>query len=458
MKTEIIEKNLIAEIFLDNQKLDEIISFLKVKHFSSKENATIYKAMLDIYSSKQEIDSVTIFQMLKTNDLLEQAGGVGYISSIIKSDVFSSANTVYHAVVIREQYMKLQLANEASKIIEKVKDGKEDVFSIYSEAIQNLEDVIAESESGKEDKNLIDIIPQIFEEIDNERLGKVDNTVSLKTRNFPSFNRVTGGLRGGNLTVISGYFKKGKTTFANALMLDFVMQGINVGIFSLEMSANEMGMKSISMETATRYSYLRDPSKTGKYGQLYLNDERFLNVRDEAIRKFSDKKFIICDEPLNDQQIIAKIKHWKKKHNIQIVMIDYITLIESTRKFNRNDLEIAHISRQLKLIAKRTNLPLIVLSQENEAGDVAESKALSRDSDFWFSITHPIDDTRSESPTFKINGETIRLNQGHFVVTAKASRHSQNGLRFMLYFFEDGTFRELDVVNSDNTNDDEDPI
>ena len=158
-----------------------------------------------------------------------------------------------------------------------------------------------------------------------------------------------------------------------------------------------------------------------------------------AEKIFPSTKIMITDCVTYDSEIIAKIKYWVNKHKLKIVCIDYLQLVETTNKYERRDLEIAYLSRRFKNLARQLGIIIFIIVQENERGESADSKAPLRDSDFWFSVTHPIDEGKN---TVKIDSENIPVDQSHFQIRFKASRHSPNGGSFLAKFYENGEFKE----------------
>ena len=122
-------------------------------------------------------------------------------------------------------------------------------------------------------------------------------------------------------------------------------------------------------------------------------------------------------------------------------MIDYISLIEVVQKRERRDLDIAEISRMLKRLTNELKLRMIILSQENKEGKTAESTALEKDCDFWFSVSKPINEGKER---IKIGSQELKVDGGLFVIDYKNSRHSGSGGRFITYYMKNGEYKEID--------------
>ena len=156
-------------------------------------------------------------------------------------------------------------------------------------------------------------------------------------------------------------------------------------------------------------------------------------------------KYMLMIAELNIHRIINKLKLWKKKHDIDIAAIDYIGLIENDNQSERRDLEIAELSRKLKRTASALNIPIFVLSQENEEGKTADSKALLRDADFWFSSSNLAE---RGIKVWKIEDNDGRyevpVDNSYFEVSNKANRHGLARMRILYRYNENGSFTEVD--------------
>ena len=305
--------------------------------------------------------------------------------------------------------------------------------------LKNDIDLILEiKERFYKEKNFAESLPEIIERMENERKGLGDSLTSL---HFPSFNHCTKGLLPGNLCTIAGAWKAGKTTFALNLILDISFKNdIPIGIFSLEMTKIEIERKILSMYTETDYGKIRDPKS--------LTDIEFEQLKQSAIKKFSNSKIYLNNKILNSENEIRSItKQWIKKFGVKIILIDYIGLIKTAQR-NKNlenrERELSHISQFLKHFAMELHIPIISVAQLNRQGlinpsseNLAESIGIARDSDFIFTIYKPL-----KNNEIKIDDKIIPIKENYFVVKLADSRHTQSGKQFILEIVN-GSFREL---------------
>lgn len=440
------EKIVIGTMILFNDSIPEILKFVKQKYFYDKTNQLVFSVIKKLYETNKPVDTVTIFESAKSADVNISPLELAKLTANIISDV----NVLYHAYLISEKFILRELIAKATEISENAYDQKEDVFDLVRSSIIELEQIIDIKSEVKEERNLYDKLDDIFKQITDERTGILQP--SIKTTNHPGFNEATGGIRGGNIIAISGNYKQGKTTFGTAVVMDLaVTQKKRVGWFSLEISEYEMDLKYISMITGTRYGYLRDPANKNHYGDFRYRDESFKQTTLEASRKLFNTKIFVSDSDHDIFRIVTKLKIWKKKFDIEIGAIDYIGLIESPGKNERRDLEIAELSRKLKNVARELDIPLFILSQENEEGKTADSKALLRDADFWFSTSNLSD---KGIKTWKIEENDIKyevpVDNSFFEVKNKGNRHGPAGKKILYQYHENGTYTEVDYKHLEN--------
>lgn len=434
------EKKVLSAVLGDNTAFDAIYRIIKPEQFFDQTNGEIFGAMTDMYDAQIPVDYVSIFEYSRKQKININASYLAELSG----DVVSEEIAEYHAKIIYEKWLMRQTIQKSKDIINRAANN-EDPFDLISDAIQNLENVNDSLEVIKTERNIGDELQAIFDSIREER--ETSSGLGWKTENFETFNKVTGGLQRGEMLVISGADKAGKTTFALSLLIDFVVnQDVAAAAFTLEMPFDQYSRKIISLATNTRYGYLRSPAERNNHGQYHFSEDYLIECVARSIRKFSEQKFFIIDEVIDDIGIKSKMKYLKRKHGIELFMVDYIGLVECKSKKERRDLEIAQVSRMLKQIAMELKVAVIVISQENDEGSTAESKALRRDCDFWFSISHPIDKGREQ---IKFEGNNYPIDHAHHVVTFKRSRHSPQGGIFFTYYFKGGEFKEIDIRYSE---------
>jgi len=205
------------------------------------------------------------------------------------------------------------------------------------------------------------------------------------------------------------------------------------------MNQKELYDKILSSKLNIPYEHLRNPQKL-------TEDEKQRLIK--GGKKFNSTNIFICTKNLNEIKIKTKTKEWIKKKGVKCILIDYIGLIETSKKFNIREQEVAYLSKYIKNLAGELEISVILLAQLNREGEknpissnLAESISMARDSDFVFTIFKPYELGVRE---LRINNNSVPVSQDHFTVRLSNSRHSKQGKEFLLEM-KDGELREVET-------------
>lgn len=438
-----LEQTILSDTILDREAFEIASDIIKPEHFKDERNQILFSIITELYRIGVDADMISIFNAVDKRGLTNKITSAYITETASYSN--SSYNIRYNCHLLYEDYAKREVAKKWNKFENTIKNTN-DVFETIDEFASGLKEITAITSETDGDAPIDKDLEEYFVNLNKERKGEIE--VGLKSNTFPTFNR-TEGLRPGNVITISGKYKSGKTTFALALALDFALQNKSIGVISLEMGKeSEVYPKLISMATATRYGYLRNPSHKGEHGNISYNDERFY----ETLQKsdiLKDKKIYVADKTFTANKIEQLIRMWKNKKNIEMVVIDYIGLVDVPQK-ERRDLEIAAFSRKLKLLAKELEIIIIAISQENNESQTADSKGLARDSDYWFSVSKPINEKEKSIKVIKNGIEySITVDNSLFKIILKEARHVESGWQFLCTLQRNGRFVELDVEHQE---------
>lgn len=340
--------NIIAE---NDDAMWQAITELKAKYFYDDRHKLLFKAMVELANDSKPIDNVSLYEHLRMREKIEHVGGAAYINKVLWE---GGGDYTYYKALVIEKWMLRQFIQLTYKYQEKANNLDEDIFDFISKAISDFELLVDDVEIKGSEDNFIDKIPSIVDELAKLRDPDEENKTNLQTKLFPIFNKVTDGINDKNLIVISGKYKRAKTTAAMAIALDFAIYSkIPIGIITLEMDEeDELDRKLISMMTGTRYGYLRNPSARNKDGRLILKDKHLEKIMDVYRKDIKNAKVYISDKVMNEFQMKAKIKEWIRKKGVGLVVIDYLQLIPSTKKYERKELEVSEMTRHFKLTCK----------------------------------------------------------------------------------------------------------
>lgn len=345
------ENMVLGAVLLEPEIIHEIT--LEPEHFSIAKNQIIFKTMRELISENVAIDVVTIAD--KLGDRIENIGGISYLTNLAVSCP-STENVQSYEQIVFEQYKKRKLVSVAAKFLnERTDETAEEIYKTYLE----IQEVGTKKERTKQD-----VLVEILEEMNEDKgvLTGIDT-------GFTDLNEMTGGLSGGDLIIIAGRPSMGKTAFALNIALNCCKNGGVVDVFSLEMPEKQIVQRMLSNFADIQGSKWRNPYRM-------FSDDDFKKAT-KAIGIFEDLGIYIHDEPKQTvTDIRAAVRKTQRKHPEQnhVVVIDYLQLITVLGRFERYDLAIGSITKELKQMARQFNVPVILLSQLSRAVEQRQDK------------------------------------------------------------------------------------
>lgn len=402
-----LEMNVLGGMIIDNALVDAVTTIILPKHFYVNANGIIYRAIIDLRDRNEPVDLITLTEELKTRGELESVGGPLYLAEL--STAFSSQESiVYSANKILENWIKRDMILLTYSLNEQCYDPTMNTEALLDKAQQEILEVT----NYLQKKNYSHIKDEVrstmeYVEMIHERHQKGTMVFGVPT-GYEELDALTGGFQKSELIIIAGRPSHGKT----ALALNFarnaaVDHGKAIGIFSIEMSNRELALRFICLESKVDIAKL----KTGR-----LPDSDWAKIAKQSPRLMGNKINIIIDDssPLSLLELRSKARRMKALHNIDMIMVDYLQLMEVSNKGNMDrHLEIAYITRGLKQLAKELDIPVVALSQlsrkvEDRAGkdkrpqlaDLRESGAIEQDADVVMFINRPEVYVAKDDPKF----------------------------------------------------------
>ncbi|MDD2445828.1 MAG: replicative DNA helicase [Clostridia bacterium] len=381
------EQAVLGCVLIDENVPLNIFALVRVDDFYSEEHRIIYKYMLENYTENKPVDFVTLTSKLESAGSLEKVGGLSYITSLTNI-VPSAANYRHYADIVKNHSRLRSLAATGRKIIEKSyeeQNGKE-ALMFAEKLIFDLSERDDNSSLEHIDKGLKKVIDKF------DMIAKDKNCLLGIPTNFKRFDQITNGLQNSDLILLAARPGVGKTSLGmNMLNNAAIYHGKSCAIFSLEMPTPQLvqrslcGIACVSMQKALNGS---------------LNEEEWHRIW-QANKQLSEAKIYIDDSSLNTpMDILSKCRRLKREKGLDIVMIDYLQLMKSGLKQDNRVLEIAEITRSLKIAAKELNVPIILLSQLSRMvetrkdhrpmlSDLRDSGAIEQDADLVLFIYKP---------------------------------------------------------------------
>jgi len=384
------EMSVLGGMLLSKDAIADVLERLRPGDFYRPAHQNVYDAILDLYGRGEPADAVTVAAELDRRGLLRRIGGAPYLHTLI-STVPTAANAGYYAGIVAEKALLRRLVEAGTRVVQYGYAGAEgaDVAEIVDRAQAEIYDV-AEGRASEDFVALEDLLQPTMDEIDAiASQGGLSRGVPT---GFVELDEVTNGLHPGQMIVIAARPGMGKST----LGLDFlrscsIKNRMTSVIFSLEMSKSEIVMRLLSAEARIKLADMRS-------GRMSDDDWTKLARR---MSEISEAPLFIDDSPnLMMMEIRAKARRLKQKHNLSLIVIDYLQLMTSGKKVESRQQEVSEFSRQLKLLAKELEVPVVAMSQLNRGpeqrtdkkpmlSDLRESGAIEQDADMVILLHRP---------------------------------------------------------------------
>lgn len=374
------EMAVLGSMLIEENAIADAIELLDSHCFYNDANKKIFDSVLKLYSDNKAVDIVTLIEELKKTEDLDKVGGVTYITSLT-TVVPTAANIKHYALIVKEKSILRNLISTATNIIAESYDSHGEVDKILDKA----ERLIFEISSKKVDCSFApikEVIKDSIETIDSLYQKKAHVT-GLPT-GFTDFDSISAGLHPSDLIIFAGRPSMGKSAFVTSIAEYIgVHEKIPLVIFSLEMSKEQLVQRMLC-------SHARVNAHNVRTGFLSQTDWPKLT---NAAGKISEAPIFIDDTAgLSVLELRAKARRLKSQHNIQLIIVDYLQLMQGMRGAENRQQEISEISRSLKALARELNVPLIAVSQLSRAvesrqdhrpqlSDLRESGAIEQDAD-----------------------------------------------------------------------------
>ena len=375
------EENVIGSLLIDGMAINKIVVFLQPQDFYTEQNSLVYEACLALYQRDEGIDQITVAQELARRGKLEVCGGAAYLSHLV-SIVATSLHIEHYAQIVSRLSLMRRLINAGSQITAIGYEADPDV----NVALSRAEDALFKlrHERGQRDLTHIrQVLDKFFEAPPSEAIGPTEPIPHVLS-SFSKLDEFLGGLQRSDLIIVAGRPSMGKTSFALSLATNAaVEQGACVALFSLEMAREPLVLRMLSSKSGVDSRRLR----------LELQNEAEEKRIMEAIGILSEAPVYIDDSPLlRVVEMRSKARRLSFERSIDLVIVDYLQLMQGDTRSENRVQEIGYISRSLKAIARELNAPVVAVSQLSRAvefrashkpqlSDLRESGSIEQDAD-----------------------------------------------------------------------------
>lgn len=383
-----VEMAVLGAMLLEKDAIAKALAVLDDSAFYKPAHQSIFKAMIALFERSEPVDLITLIDELRRRGELEKVGGEYYLTELT-TKVTSAANVEYHAHIVLEKALMRQLIASSSEVIGRAYSETEDALDLLDEAEQSIFR-ISEQRMKKTFVSMSTAVTSTMELLESIH-GKHSGVTGVPS-GFTELDQLTGGFQKSDLIIVAGRPSQGKTAFVLSLSRNASVQhDVPIGFFSLEMSVQQLVLRLICAQAKVDAHAVRT-------GRLPEDEWRKLSM---TVGKLYKAKIFIDDTPaLSVLELRAKARRLKAEHNVGLIVVDYLQLMQGPKNVQSREQEISMISRSLKALAKELNIPVIALSQLNRAvetrgdkrpvlADLRESGAIEQDADVVLFVHRP---------------------------------------------------------------------
>ncbi len=374
------ERAVLSAVLLNDDQLSRIVEKLLATDFYRHQHVFVYQAMLDLCAQHKRIDMVTLHDELIKKGQLDAVGGMEYLLNL-QEDIPAIGLIEQHAQIVKEKAILRELIGSAANIIS----------SCYSQEDKTLAAVIDEAEktifqvaSKRLSTNFVQLdiwLKKTFQHLSD--IKSYSKGITGTPSGYKRLDQMTSGFQNGDLVVLAARPSMGKTALALCIGSHVSAQQKTVGFFSLEMAAEQLTLRLLSLESGIGHHHIRNAT---------ITSDEWIELTNVAARLANFKLFIDDTPMVNIMELRAKARKLKVEHKLDFIIIDYLQLITTDRRYENRHQEVSVISRSLKALAKELNVPILALSQLSRAvegrmdkrpmlSDLRESGAIEQDAD-----------------------------------------------------------------------------
>ena len=374
------EQSVLGAMIVDKEAINTAVETIQPNDFYKEANKEIYETILELYNKNEPVDLITLSEEMKKRDTLDSIGGIGYLTSL-SGGVATTANVEYYCKIVEEKSTLRQLIKSCDEIVSKSYEDSEDVNAIIEKAEKNIFDIT----QGRNNDGFFPIKEVLLESFTKiEEMSMKGDGLTGLTTGFIDIDDKLSGLQKSDLVLLAARPSMGKTALGLNIALNSSLEAnANVAVFSLEMSKEQLVQRMLSSISHVDLQNII----SGK-----LDEDEWVKII-EAMGPLSETNIYIDDTAgISLMEMKAKCRKLKIESGLDLVVIDYLQLMQSDTPHESRQQEISSISRGLKALAKEMDCPVLALSQLSRApelrsdhrpilSDLRESGAIEQDAD-----------------------------------------------------------------------------
>ena len=390
------EQSVLGAMLLSKDAIADVVELLHGMDFYRPAHETIYDTILDLYGRGEPADAVTLSAELQKKGELTRIGGAPYVHTLV-AGVPTAANAGYYAEIVHERAILRRLVEAGTRIVQMGYGGEGDIDQVVDRAQAEVFGV-NDRRTSEDYAPIADLLQGTLDEI--EAISGHDGALVGVPTGFTDLDALTNGLHGGQLIIVAARPAIGKSTLAlDIARAASLHNGLASVVFSLEMGRNEITMRMLSAEAKVPLHHMRSGTMT---------DQDWDRIA-RTTGAVSAAPMFIDDSPnMTMMEIRAKCRRLKQRHDLKLIVLDYLQLMSSGKRVESRQVEVSEFSRSLKLLAKELGVPVVALSQLNRGpeqrtdkkpllSDLRESGSLEQDADMVI-LLHREDAYEKESP------------------------------------------------------------
>ncbi len=381
------EQCVLGSMLLSKDAIAEVVEVLRGADFYRPAHESVFEAIVDLYGRGEPVDAVTVADHLTKRGQLLKLGGAPYLHDLL-SAVPLAANARYYADIVRTKATLRRLGDAGTRIVQLAAAGEGEADDLVDRAQAEVY-AVNDRRRSEDYQSLSQLMQPVMDEI--EAIGARGDLGGVPT-GFADLDDLTGGLHPGQMVIVAARPGAGKSTMALDLARSAsIRHGLPSAFFSLEMSSLEITMRLLSAEASVPLAHIRS-------GRMSDADWQRIGA---CMGQVSEAPMFIDDSPnLTIMEIRAKARRLKQQHDLKLMVIDYIQLMTSGKRVESRQVEVSEFSRQIKLLAKELDIPVVALSQLNRGpeqrtdkkpmlSDLRESGSLEQDADLVILLNRP---------------------------------------------------------------------